>query len=70
MLIYLVHGLIPLITTLTRNVVSHQNDEEKKDTIKNLRVATTVRIMNVVKQYDHNFLYNYRNSLLIIMSAF
>ena len=59
-----------MITTLTRNVVSHQIDEEKKDTIKDLRVATTVRIMNVVKQYDHNFYYNYRNSLLIIMSAF
>ena len=59
-----------MITTLTRNVVSHQIDEEKKDTIMNLRVATTVRIMNVVKQYNHNFYYNYRNSLLIIMSAF
>ena len=71
MLIYLVQGLIPLIITLTRNVVSDQVDKEKMDNIKNLlQIATMVRIMNVVKQYDHNFLYSYRLSLLIIISAF
>ena len=71
MLIYLVQGLIPLIITLTRNVVSDQVGKEKMDNIKNLQIATTVRIMNIVKQYEHNFLYNnYRLSLLIIISAF